>query len=429
MGKCNLIAPPVNPAGNFILFSQYADDLTKQNQSKDFYRVTPSRYVLMNIGATGFDNKKFAEYMQNYYENSCSVARDKDSNFNPNYSRVLLWKALFNTEIVSEIVGDSGSQQLLSSPTDDPYGEGRPSDPGFKFSADVLYCGDIDITSTRQIDGLNYNEIYISVPQGAQIDLCPFTMYGNGSIEYPYDSDRISGYPDDKYPSATGWPSNRIEFDYAEPGYYADSKTGASQYTYSIFNSGDFDSSIGESHASPTVVPDSFSFNSVLVLYDVYKRNVSDSKDVEVYRDIPMGIYLTGDIDTETGIKNPVTIWRSNADIYGQGTSYGLRICTRYLSTQNQLQIVDSTISDTQDMYDQYAAVMGKIGDSQVMMDNAIAKMSEYQNNITSHLANIKNYTVNVPYIKEVAGKNYWFVNGKCLNVATTEPALRWSNY
>ena len=57
-----------------------------------------------------------------------------------------------------------------------------------------------------------------------------------------------------------------------------------------------------------------------------------------------MGIYFTGKfVDTE--LTNPVTKYITNEDAFGMGSSYGLRICTRFSASPNGTPISE-TISD-----------------------------------------------------------------------------------
>jgi hypothetical protein len=408
MGKCNLFAPISQETGNFLLFSQYTEDLTRSTGSEDYYRVVPSRYVLLNLNPkSGWGEVEYSEYFQNYYENACAAMRSNNSvGWKPDCAESMLWKALYK-------VG------LINPPT-----EGAQ----VSTSSSVVYCGHIDITSDKEFDGIHYTETYISVPQGAARQKFEFTRYSpemTRVVQWP--ENYIVGYPDDEYPTAgtERWPRNRINVS----SEYSDGTVeveGHTEYVYELRGPRDYNL---VTEPIETLEDESYKFNCIVVLYDIYKRGAEEVTDTVVYENIPMGIYFTGTPDSAGLIQNPVTIWVENEDIYRQGTSYGFRICTRYLSTQNQLFIVDSTIEDAKELYDQYATVMSKIGDSQVKMDQIVQRMSSYQNNITEHLANVKNYKVNVPYIRNIGGVNYWFVNGKNLGVTTTETTLVWEKY
>ena len=376
--------------------------------AEDYYRVVPSKYVLVNLNPrAGWGDVEYSEFFQNYYENACTVLRDTPSvGWKPDCAYSMLWKALIKSN-------------LIQSPSMD-------SSTGVYSTPSVVGTGAINITSDKQFDGIHYTETYISVPQGAKRQKFEFTQYGSEMTRIAqWPEQYIVGFPDDEYPTCgdNPWPTNRLSADYSDGTVVVD---GSVEYVYSLRTPNDF-------HLVPEPVSelddDHYTFNCVVVLYDVYKRGVEEVTDTMVYENVPMGIYFTGTPDSNGLIQNPVTIWVNNEDIYRQGTSYGFRVCTRYLSTQNQLFIVDSTIEDSNELYEQYAAVMAKIGDSQVKMDQIVQQMNEYQNNITNHLANIKNYKVNVPYLRNIGGKWFWFVNGKNMGVAAHETNLVWENY
>lgn len=414
MGKCNLFAPANRTTGNLFLFSQYTEDLTKSMLSEDYYRVVPSKYVLLRLNSFGggktdplFDNVSFPEYLQNYYENACSLMRqDQSVGWTPDCAADMLWKTLTRCNLVYV-------------------------DRVAKTSENVLYIGDINITSDKQFDGINYSEIYVEVPQDSKAQSFRFYNFSQDLTRtVTYDQNYICGYPDDEYPG-TGlslWPSNRINTSHSNVPYYDNHSNGIFSYTLRDTTDWCF-----VPEPLDTSEDEYYEFNCVLVLYDIHKRGVEDHEISVPYKNIPMCMYITGDIESTQGvygsIRNKVRIWVSNDDIYQQGTSYGLRICTRYVSTQNSLYIVDSTVEDTEELYDQYSALMTRMSNVIDASNRIYNSIHEYQDGITSHLANIKNYKVNVPYIRKIGGIYYWFVNGRNLGVAVNQSDTVWRNY
>ena len=84
---CNIFKSINNPSGNFLLFSQYTNDLAKSAVDPG-YKVRPSRFFCLNLDSsaiTNFRNKISEEnatasiaipkYFQNYYENDLSYLR------------------------------------------------------------------------------------------------------------------------------------------------------------------------------------------------------------------------------------------------------------------------------------------------------------------------------------------------------------------
>ena len=151
-----------------------------------------------------------------------------------------------------------------------------------------------------------------------------------------------------------------------------------------------------------------FKFNTVIVFYDIIVG------DKEEYTNIPLGMFVTGLI-SDGKMDNEVTKYVSNEDIYGAGTSYGLRICNRFVVSPNGTEIkYDTDISSGEDeMFPALAQVMSAMTDSQSKMDEVISNLHEYQDGIKEHLAQFKNSRVNIPYILYVNDIPYWFINGR----------------
>jgi hypothetical protein len=172
-GKCSLLKPVDSLTGTFFLFSQYAQDLTKQYSNQDEYRCVPSKYIALDLDFSGIvgsgyvstevsteepeemaEKRKRAralgEIFQNYYENSCAFLRAQMENemeysWQPEYARTLLFQTLekyglirFENTILNE------SKQVISG-----------------VSKQIQYIGDINIYShNNDEDGIGYNEIY-----------------------------------------------------------------------------------------------------------------------------------------------------------------------------------------------------------------------------------------------------------------------------
>ena len=132
-----------------------------------------------------------------------------------------------------------------------------------------------------------------------------------------------------------------------------------------------------------------------------------------------MGIYFTGKINNGV-INNPITKYVSNAEIYDQGTSYGLRICTRYLSSVNIETLQENIKVDvTSDgIYpENVTTLLSKLSESQLLMTQALNKTVENAENLKNHYNLFKTSKTNVPYIQNINGESYWFVNGKNTDV------------
>ena len=49
MSKCNIFKPLASKTGEFLMFSQYTEDITKEQSMKSTYRVVPSKFVALDL--------------------------------------------------------------------------------------------------------------------------------------------------------------------------------------------------------------------------------------------------------------------------------------------------------------------------------------------------------------------------------------------
>ena len=363
MSKCNLLKPLNSNNGNFFMFSQYGEDLTKEYTQKDHYRVVPSKFIAMNLDAQNFDNNTFAQYFQNYYENACSFFR-RENDWSQETALDLLIQALAQGGMINEY--------------------------------SIKHIGDINIYSNQEIDGTSYNEIYCYI--GNDVIDKKYAITKVNDKFYAHSSQCIIGY-DNEFASigSTSYINglNLVPiYDSGEQG------TGYVKSQYSI----DWD---GEDYTDKSA---SFDINSMIVLYDIEK--VENGERVILHSNIPMGLYVTGKINGGI-IENGIRKYVHNAEIYDQGTSYGLRICTRYLSYPNAVVFQDTIAVESDETQENLTSVLSRINDSQVLMREALNKVVENSTNLKDHYNQFKGNLVNVPYIRTVAGESYWFVNGK----------------
>jgi hypothetical protein len=371
MAICNVFKELSKSNGTFFTFSQYAEDLTI-NQSNSSYKVIPSRFICCDVDYSLFSNKTLPELLQNNFENGCAFLRDKlsgtQTTWTPAVSKNLFWNEV-------------GSNLIISSNNNN-----------------IVYCGDINIQSYSEKDNVGYNEIYCYIPNDAkQMKINIIRSNSNDYIQY--DKNYICGYN-----------ANDVDFNGLldiNSTYFVSNnqlhKENISNHKYIYSNIFDVDLEKIE-----TIVNDSFKFNTVVVFYDIYEG------DNIKYLNIPLGMFVTGMID-DGKMNNSIVKFVSNNDIYGAGTSYGLRICNRFTVSSNGVTIKsDSNIVSGEDaVYSSLSQAMSAMVDSQSKMDQLVNNINEYQNGIKDHLAMFKNYRVNVPYVKTINNTPYWFINGK----------------
>lgn len=351
MAVCNTFKELTNNTGEFFTFSQYAEDLTEQ-LSKVGYKVVPSKFLTLNIDYSGYDNKSLPIFLQNYFENGCAYLKSTSS-WNVDLYKTLFWNAF------GDLCIDSNGKSSIN------------------------YIGDINIQSFNQVDNMGYNEIYCYIPNDAEEMEVKFKVEPSGSFE-TYENDYICGY-DSSDMSTSGLIGLELN---SSINYYLDDI-----YTYD----------------SKTKTENSyFNFNTVVVLYDVL-----DSDGKPIHENIPLGIYFTGII--ESGVMtNSFRKFVSNNDIYGSGTSYGLRICSKFMIASNGVNVVKpSSSTETLEDYVSYTQLMGEFAESQIKMDEILDDVNNYYGDIKDHLSEIKSNRTNVPYIRTINGVDYWFINGK----------------
>lgn len=373
MAICNLFNKITNPTGTFFTFSQYTEDLTKA-QTNPGYKVIPSKFICFNTKFSNWNNQSFPAFLQNNIENGAAFLRTKHEEYNANNFKQTFWD-----EVIKNNLFNKTTKPIID---------------------EAVYCGDINIQSYSEQDGMGYSEIYCYIPNNAQKQLV--SMDDITTTNYvPYTDTYICGYNKDD----ASYLSN------IDKVFDSGKVATLSGYNY-LYNSA-YEYNMNITPTDDTSVKDKFEFNTVLVLYEVSYYDADTEKTI-TYEDIPLGLYITGKINKSSKyIDNYITKYISNDDIYSSGTSYGLRICSRITPTQNGTYIRTETTVDDLGVYESLTQAMSSMIDSQVKMDDTLDSLEEYHKNVKDHLDQFKNSRVNVPYIRQINGIDYWFVNGK----------------
>lgn len=430
-GKCSLLKPVDSLTGTFFLFSQYAQDLTKQYSNPDEYRCVPSKYIALNLDFGGVTpssykdtdsdevrlSRSLGEIFQNYYENSCAFLRAKmeeenNISWKPEYARTLLFQTLEKYGMIrfeNTTAIKNESNQIISG-----------------VSKQIQYIGDINIYSyNNDPDGIGYNEIYCYIPNEAKNYNYQCSVVQTNEFTPLYSGEQICGYSGAPYNDLSwtlkyGAPFLPFIDEYEVNGVNVGSyKIGE----YSNISNIEFDPE-NTTNYNLTLVPDilaqntsndserldtQYDINAIVVLYDVVNKNTNFVK----HKNIPLGIYFTGVLQNDNKtMTNIITKYVNSGQIYNQGTSYGLRICTRFLSTPNTTEIQDVSTNGSTNI-SEMAPVLEKMGETLLEIQESIDKKEEIYDILENHLSQFKNNKVNVPYVRSLGNKKYWFVNGK----------------
>ena len=441
--RCNLfktLGSGDNRTGEFLMFSQYTEDITKEQSMRSGYRVVPSKFVALNLDIdrvfngmdptsipvsspiihasgdesyymeigdkfVGGGNNIISQIFQSYFENANAFIRnhagedgfpiDNWDDENRNYATELLWRTL----------EEWGFIHKTSDNTD------------FEYYDEIKYIGDINIHSNHKVGSYSYDEIFCHIPvreneyyyrldQSIAIEGIPYSDDEGGYLNSPLEGWNDITYQDDN-------PVVNRAITYHEPNH-------ENGYYYRI--GGDIPELNFRGRIEPedfTPVPrhpephnDEYTFNAIIVFYDVlYNEPGEDPR--YLYKGRPMGIYLSGAVnDDNNGLFNPFTKFISNNDAYGQGASFGLRILMRYIPTPNNSTYVMEVSDDGHD-YETITEAMGGIADAIVDITRMYRNQHTMHQILKDHLSEFRNRRINVPYVREVGGIPYWFVNGR----------------
>lgn len=411
MAKCNVFRPNLNSdRGTFYTFSQWGDDMTLQNALGDAYRIVPSRFACFNI--PGIKTMDIGTKLQDYFEHTCAAIRhhmDVDTNlgrFTPKHASWIFWDAI-------------NSQK--SNLTDANW-------------SNMVFAGEMDLQGTNYIDGVSYSELYCIVPASAK-KMTGWIPGASQSGELP----AISWDYDPQFGVPFGWTSSmqqdtQIVTHYAStsvstPSYYngpAIFTTEDNQTVYSSLNTLD---SLHKVYMKDILYNDNyfdladdefFEFNTIVLFYDIVAKNEHNDYHY-IYTAVPMGMYVTQEGE-------PIKKFVSNDDIYAQGTSYGLRVTTKFCAESIVPQTGDnhsnaSISASVDELYPEMSAVMDRFNAAAEAFDMYTDQIQSSIEQMSNHISNFKDNKVNVPYIREIKGENdtksekYWFVNGRSTGV------------
>lgn len=399
MAICNLFKKLSNNTGEFLMFSQYAEDLTRNNSQGYRYRVVPNRFIAANIdfskfkySVTGDLNVDFPTYLQNYFENGCALCKNlEDVEWDPTVSSNIFWNAmieggLINIKKVNE----------LDETVKDYYVE------------EFKYVNDINIQSYDEVGGMGYSEIYCYIPNEAKE-----YHYGCSElVELPAVTTAnmfVEGYKD------TDKTDNILSLDITPEHKYFINKQLSFYFENNELYLGD-------------VVSDKYDINCIIILYNINSCDESGN-NVCIYENIPLGLYLPGTFN-ETVVNNIITKHIHNEDIFNSGTSYGIRICSRFSVSPNTEFIKSVDINNVSSSeYSSLCQVMGGISDNLVAMKNVVNSSIADSETLKDTLAIFKNSRTNVPYPIDINGTKYWYVNGRNTGIAIPDGDIIYSAY
>lgn len=384
MARCALLKAlsDTDGTGVYIQFSQYANDLAALSADPAASIPVPSRYVCLNLGSLSGGNTVLPTALQDYYENKFACLNANPDSSDDDKKNIRNYELSFLLTCLNRIYG------------------GTLLDDTALTASGVCCFGDIYVQNSRNIDGTTYSETYVTVPAAQQkIKAMPLQRLAQDTTAaYKSVASTIAGWTDKPYTDSLDMTA-QYDSDNSYYKYYRPGQSGAQLTGLTL----DFSSS-----AITADTASYFDFNAIIILY-----NLCASDGTVLYKDIPAGLYLTGDFSSDS-IANPVRKYVHNADINGEGTSYSLRLSNRFsvqgAATMIETENIDSPIASEIDTFNEAAA---RMADAIETIEDMAAERKANDEAVMKALASFRNWRANVPYIKTLAGGNYWFVNGR----------------
>lgn len=370
MAVCNLFNELTSPTGNFLMFSQYVEDITHGYTAGDNWKIVPDKFIALNIDYSNINtpdntdlNISVPKYFQNCFENVCAYDKNtKTTEWTPEIFKNIFWNSMFDGNLLTYIKLND---------TD-------------KYVPEIMYYTDINMHAYNEHQGMGYGEIYCYIPTDAKRIKCTLDVEEFRTRINTNTNTHLEGFNTDEY-LIEGYNQEysrnsdfKLGFDNDSPAYYSDE-----QY---------------------------YNINTIVVTYSIMNK-VNDAWET-MYSNIPMGIYFAGNFN-DTELSNPITKHVDTS--YDTGTSYGLRICTRFTATKNGSIVNTDIITDDSELTSVCQMMTGMNENLYKMMDiakSAITTSQEYKDTLSA----ITNNRTNVPYVKNINGLDYWFVNGKMVS-------------
>lgn len=413
MAVCNIFSPLSNPTGNFLMFSNYVDDMNRYRVQDSLYRVSASKFLAVDVdfdyvkttsgitdaGAADL-NRGIPQLFQNMYENWIAFSKN-----NPDLG-LELYKNIVSAGLGDQTGVDDIDETNIS---ENEYrkrlfwsflyrcGFIKPVSSGSEIS-NIKYEGKTSLETYDNHSGEGYGELICHIPSEStvkeyHIDFDTFqknqvNIVADGNPLQSFNHAYIEGYTDSTPVSGVLVQRDKLM------------TATRNSNVYSIVDP--------EKSSSDST---SYKFNMVIVFYDIKQDGIN------IESDIPMGVYFVGNFNEsgDTQMSNERAIYIQNKDIFGASTTYSLRICTRYTVNPNRYG-VDTDIEVSPEDQTNLSILLSKMSDNIDTM-NKVLETAHAGNAVNKELyAIFKSGQVNVPYIKVIDGVSYWFVNGKLIS-------------
>ena len=367
-----LVRIPQPMGGTMYAFASSARDMTRAFNSSDL-NFEFSKYALLDLPdftdsvngsntidfelnlkqpsgqayVAGMPNIDFAQTFQNYALNMEELLLkddDYDQIILQSDSEKIFFKWLSSLGAIDFITADS-NQTLLGNYTEKVNGNLASEN----YNRVVKYLGTIDVENDVAYQGNTYHEVYINVP--TSVGYTPTVLFKPGNYNTTatklYASDYIDGREGQTHPDPN-ININTIVDDYgASSGPYYNIQTNATNSVGIQFDANAYE----EINTNPEIKSlldfakrgQQFTFNAILVYYDIYSQSVPANRVTNLY-----GILILDDIQDSYGPGSKIheqIKYKPNEVTGLNGNAFSLKLNLKFNSSLDNVG-VETSVND-----------------------------------------------------------------------------------
>ena len=367
-----LVRIPQPMGGTMYAFASSARDMTRAFNSSDL-NFEFSKYALLDLPdftdsvngsnvidfetnlkqpsgqayVAGMPNVDFAQTFQNYVLNLEELLL-KDDDYDPillqSDSEKIFFKWLSSLGAIDFITADS-NQTLLGDYTEKVNGVLASEN----YNRVVKYLGTIDVENDVAYQGNTYHEVYINVP--TSVGYTPTVLFKpstyNTTATKLYASDYIEGRVGQTHPDPNININSVVDAYLVNSGGYYDVQSNSTNSVGIQFDANAYEEINNDADVQSLLdfakKGQKFTFNAILVYYDIYSESVSANRATNLY-----GILILDDIQDAYGPGSKINeqIKYKPNEITGlNGNAFSLKLNLKFNSSLDNVG-VETSVND-----------------------------------------------------------------------------------
>jgi len=402
-----LVRIPQPMGGTMYAFASSARDMTRAFNSSDL-NFEFSKYALLDLPdftdsvngsntidfelnlkqpsgqayVAGMPNVDFAQTFQNYALNMEELLL-KDDDYDPillqSDSEKIFFKWLSSLGAIDFITADS-NQTLLGNYTEKVNGVLASEN----YDRVVKYLGTIDVENDVAYQGNTYHEVYINVP--TSVGYTPTVLFKptnyNTTATKLYASDYIEGREGQTHPDPNIDINAIVDSYTLSSGAYYDIQTNATNSVGIQFDANAYE----EINTNPEIKSlldfakkgQQFTFNAILVYYDIYSQSVPANRATNLY-----GILILDDIQDSYGPGSKINEqikYKPNEVTGLNGNAFSLKLNLKFNSSLDNVG-VETSVNDfttfSMDLFMDTTTALENATELLLQANNRYAKIGE----------------------------------------------------